>query len=210
MKEGSFVKPALLATGLAVSAALLAGCGGGSDGGSVGSGTQNPTGVVFLSAPPASLAVSASATVSAAAIYASPVNAGNTAVSWSVSCASANQCGTLTPNSDAGALTYQAPAAIPSGSTVTLTATSVADPSIHDSATITIVPPIPITVAFAAPTPASLQVDASVALSVVITNDVGLGETPARFAIYQVTATQAVAIETDAAQLTLAYLQTPH
>jgi hypothetical protein len=38
----------------------------------------------------------------------------------------------------------------------------------------------------------------------------GFGETPARFAIYQVSATQAVAIETDAAQLTLAYLQSPH
>jgi len=175
MKEGSSGKPALLLAGVAASAALLAGCGGGSSGGgSVGPGTQNPTAVVFLSAPPATLAVSASVTVSAAAVYASPLNSGNTAVSWSVSCASANQCGTFTPNSDAGALTYQAPAAIPAGSTVTVTATSVADPSIHTTATIKIVPPIPIAVTFAAPAPASLQIGASVDLSVVITNDVSV------------------------------------
>jgi hypothetical protein len=37
----------------------------------------------------------------------------------------------------------------------------------------------------------------------------GLGVTAARFAIYQVSATQAVAIETDPAQLTLGYLQSP-
>jgi hypothetical protein len=172
MKLGSTAKPSLLAASVVASTALLAGCGGGSGNESPESAIQNPASVVFLSAPPASLAVNASATVSAAATYASPLNAGSTAVSWSVSCASANHCGTLTANNDAGALTYQAPAVIPAGSTVTLTATSVADPLIHNSATITIVAPIPITVAFAAPTPASLRVGASIGLSAVITNDV--------------------------------------
>ena len=49
---------------------------------------------------------------------------------------------------EGGAVTYTAPSAIPAGSTVTVTATLVADMSLSTSAKITIVPPIPIAVRF--------------------------------------------------------------
>ena len=69
-------------------------------------------------------------------------------------------------------MVYTAPSAIPSGSTVTITATSVADTALFASAKITIVPPIPISVAFSEPPPASLQVSSSLNLGVNIENDV--------------------------------------
>lgn len=134
--------------------------------------TPQPTSVIFVSTPPSSLAVNAKATLDAAAIY--PLNSGaqNTLVTYSLSCGSPNACGTLSASDEVGAAVYTAPAAIPSGTTVTVTATSVANPSLSRSAAIVIVPPIPISVTFAAAPPASLQVSASFALRALITNDV--------------------------------------
>ena len=153
--------------------ALLAleGCGGGSNSPApVPPPVPGPTGVVFISSPPTSLAVNASATVSAAAVFASSVAAGNRAVTWTVSCGSAGACGSFGPNADGGAVTYMAPPAIPTGATVTVTATSVADTSMSVSAQITIVPPLPISVSILAP-PASLQVNAQFSPVATVTND---------------------------------------
>ena len=132
-----------------------------------------PTSVIFVSAPPSSLAVKASATIYAATIYSSGIasSSENTLVTYAISCGSSNACGTLSASDEVGAMVYTAPAAIPSGATVTVTATSVADPSLTRSAAITIVPPIPISVIFAG-APASIQVNASVSLRASISNDV--------------------------------------
>lgn len=129
-----------------------------------------PTSVIFVSSPPASLAVNASATIYAATTFSSLSPSNNTAVNYSLSCASASTCGTLSPSDEVGAIAYKAPPIIPTGSTVTITATSVADPLLSRTATITIVPPIPISITVGAP--ASLQVDASYQLRAIIQNDV--------------------------------------
>lgn len=145
--------------------ALVASCGGGGSSGP----PPGPTAVLFVVAPPTSLAVNASATLQAAATYATGTT-GSTAVTWTVKCASA-ACGSFGASANAGGITYTAPAAIPSGSTVTISASSVADPSKTVTATLTIVSPIPIVVSLYSPAPASLQVGATSSLTAMVTND---------------------------------------
>ena len=150
----------------------LAGCMGGAN--IPGSQTPQPISVLFLAAPPTSLAVQASVSLSAAATFAisGPFGSVNNLVTWSVTCDSPGACGAFSPNDDASGITYTAPSAIPTGSTVTVTATSIATPAKSASITITIVAPIPISVSFFATPPASLQVASSTTLSAAIANDV--------------------------------------
>jgi hypothetical protein len=149
--------------------ALLAGCGGSGDGGG-SPAPALPTSVVFGSPPPSSLAVNAQVTLSATAVY-GQFASGNGAVTWSVTCGSPGACGSFGPNDAAGSVTYTAPAAIPSGTTVSVTATSVVDPSLSANGKIEIVAPIAIDVTLE-PTPtASVQVGATVAFSATIAND---------------------------------------
>lgn len=151
----------------------MVGCGfGNSFNASLPSQPAKPTGVLFVQAPPSSMAVKASVNIYAAAIYAFASNAGNAQVNYSMSCASAGACGTFSGSEEVGAVTYTAPPAIPVGGKVTITATSLADPTKSISATITIVPPIPISVSFYVSPPASVQVGTSVPLNVLIQNDV--------------------------------------
>ncbi|MGA9672228.1 MAG: hypothetical protein WBQ94_23650 [Terracidiphilus sp.] len=113
------------------------------------------------------MAVRASATV-----YAAVENGPSTSqVNYSVTCASANACGVLSPSDEAGAIVYTAPSAIPSGASVTITATAVADTTKSVSAVVTITPPIAISVSFQLPLPASLQVNAAASWIAVIKND---------------------------------------
>ena len=157
----------------------LAGCGGGSQGGQSPPSLPppEPTAVVFISPPPTSLAVNASVTVAAAVTFSNSTiggngtTSGNGALTWAVTCGSPGACGGFGTSADAGAVTYTAPAAIPAGTTVTVTATSVADSSKSVSAQITIGGPIPISVSFLSP-PASLQVSAQFSLIATIANDV--------------------------------------
>jgi hypothetical protein len=149
----------------------LAGCGGSNSSSPLPPPAPGPTGVAFISAPPTSLAVNASATLSAAAEFASSVAVGNRTVTWSVTCGSTGACGTFSANADAGAVTYTAPAAIPTGAAVTVTATSVADTTKSVSTQITIVAPIPISVSILS-APASLQVNAQFAATATVANDV--------------------------------------
>ena len=148
--------------------ALLASCGGGGSSGP----PPGPTAVLFVLAPPASMAVNASVTLQAAATYATGTT-GSTTVSWAVKCASA-ACGTFGASANAGGITYTAPAAIPSGGAVTIIASSVADPSKTASATVTIVSPLPIVVGLYSPAPASLQVGATSPLTAMVTNDTSM------------------------------------
>jgi hypothetical protein len=151
---------------------LLSACGGaGSSGG--GASMQNgPTAVIFTSPPPASLAIDAAATVAAAATFPFGVTGENSAVTWSASCASPGACGAFSLNADAGAQTYTAPPQIPAGKTVTITATSVANPTLSIASVVTIVGPIPITVSFTATPPASIQVGAAIQVAATLQNDV--------------------------------------
>jgi hypothetical protein len=148
------------------SMAAFSGCGGGS----LPVTQPTPMSVIFVSTPPASLAVNASATIDAATTFSSASASDDSAVTYTISCASANGCGMLSTSDEAGAIVYKAPPTIPSGGTVTLTATSVVKPSLSNSTSIAIVSPIPISVAFSAP--ASLQVSANYSLRALINNDV--------------------------------------
>jgi hypothetical protein len=98
---------------------------------------QAPPIVVTFSAefpPPTALATSTTTGI-AAIVTNGPGNA-----SVTFSCIPTGKCGTFSPNPVASNIptTYAAPAAIPSGNSVTVTATSVTDPTKFVSATITI------------------------------------------------------------------------
>jgi hypothetical protein len=116
------------------------------------------------------MAVGASANVYAA-VENSP---SNSLANYAVTCAGtpASACGTLTLSDELGAVVYTAPAAIPSGGTVTITATAAADTTKSISAIITITPPLAIKVALSPQPPASLVAGASVSLAATIANDV--------------------------------------
>jgi hypothetical protein len=117
---------------------LLAACGGG------GNNPPAAISVAFSPAPPTSMVVSATASITAV-VSSDSKNAG---VTWTVTCGSA-ACGTFNPAATPSgtATTYTAPAAIPTGNTVTVVATSVTDTTKSASATITITATAPVVIA---------------------------------------------------------------
>ncbi|WP_263355850.1 hypothetical protein [Acidicapsa ligni] len=151
-----------------ISALGLSGCGIGSQ--PPISPPSKPLSVLFLGAPPTSMAVKSSATFSAGVVNGN----GTSLVSWSVTCSSAGACGSFdtNPTLSSSPVTYTAPSNIPAGTTVTITATATEDTTKSISATVTIVPPIPIVVSFYAPMPASVEAGSTITLSAAIANDV--------------------------------------
>lgn len=152
----------------------LAGCTASTPQGATSGQQQKPTAVIFSSTPPKTLAVQASVTLLAQATFAvrSPIGQQNTAVTWSATCASAGACGGFSASDEGGAIVYTAPTAIPAGNAVTITATSVADPSVSASIDITILGPQPIAVSFPAHMPATLAAGSTFQFSAAIQNDV--------------------------------------
>jgi len=126
-----------------------------------------PISILFVEAPPSTMAVSASITVFAAVEN----SLTNSQVNYSITCGSVNACGTSNESDEAGAIVYTAPSAIPAGGTVTITATAAADTTKSISAVVTISPPIAISVAFQSPMPASLQVNSTASWDAVIKYD---------------------------------------
>jgi hypothetical protein len=129
-----------------------------------------PTSLLFAISPPTSLAVKATVAMSVAVSN----NPSGALINWAVTCASAGACGSFSNSqTPSGATTnYTAPSAIPSGATVTITATLSSDSSQSVSATVKITAPQAIVVSFLGVPPASLQINATVPLSVQIMNDV--------------------------------------
>ncbi len=154
----------ILLSGIAGLMMMLTACGGGSASG----GSPQPIGVSFAAQPPLALAASATASLSAAVNN----DSGNAGVNWSANCAS-SLCGSFNPVSTPSgtATTFEAPAAIPGGSTVTITATSVSDATKSVSATITITAPAGVSVSFASQPPASLVQGLTVNLIAVVSGD---------------------------------------
>lgn len=143
----------------------FAGCGGASGGPPPTSPPTPPAApavsVSFDPAPPSSTNIG-----TIVSLNADVSNASNTLVTWSVSCAASGACGTFgqsTPNSNV--ITYFSPNLIPVGKTVTITATSNADPTKFISATITITAKV----AFTSALPAVLQVGRSASFDALIT-----------------------------------------
>jgi hypothetical protein len=95
-------------------------------------------------------------------------------VDWSVQCG-ASACGTITPAHTASgtAATYAAPAAVPPGGTVTVTAKSTVNPAVSASATANIVTAAPIVVTISMPTAPSLPTGTQATLAATTTNDTG-------------------------------------
>jgi hypothetical protein len=97
--------------------------------------TGQPISVSFAPAPSSSLHVGASTQIKAV-VYNDTTSAG---VRWSATCGSSD-CGSFNPVETASGVTttYTAPAAVPTGNSVQITATSIADPTKAVSSTITI------------------------------------------------------------------------
>ncbi|MBZ5540466.1 MAG: hypothetical protein LAN61_08105 [Acidobacteriia bacterium] len=93
----------------------------------------------------------------------------NKGVTWTLSGSgcTGSTCGTLS-NITSTAVTYNAPAAVPSPATVTLTATSVADNTRSSMATITVTAPVAVSVG---PTTASVQTGQPQNFTATVTND---------------------------------------
>jgi hypothetical protein len=115
--------------------------------------------------PPTPITVSISPTTSSLAPNATQTfmanvsnDGGNRGVTWSLSCATANNCGSLSTMTSASgaAITYTAPATVPQR-TIALTATSVSDSTKSASATITITADASITVSLS-PTSATMGI----------------------------------------------------
>ena len=101
--------------------------------------TGLPISIGFAPAPPASLELAGAVQLKAA--LSNDYNAAG--ATWSVACqAGTSACGSFSPmQTESGApTTYTAPAIVPAGGTVTVTATSVADPTKFVSAAIAILP----------------------------------------------------------------------
>jgi hypothetical protein len=135
------------------------------------SGSPNPPEAisVALSPQPPSSTDTGSIINLAAVVSNDSANGG---VKWSVTCGSA-QCGSFSAASTTSgtATKFTAPASAPKPATVTVTATSVTDPTKAASATITIsTPSAPVTVTLNSP-PASLAAATSAALTATVAND---------------------------------------
>src|ERR1700724_3462994 len=99
--------------------AMLVGCG---------NDKKRPVISVTLSGAPVSLQTNATAALTASVNDAA-------GVTWSVTCGSAGSCGAFS-NTTTTSATYTAPAAVPTGNTVTVMATAVTDSTKSASATI--------------------------------------------------------------------------
>jgi hypothetical protein len=95
-------------------------------------------------------------------------------VDWSVQCAG-QKCGAVTPTHTASgtAVTYVGPATVPSGGSVTITASSTTNPSVSASSTANIVTTAPILVTMSAPPPPSLTTGTQATLVATTTGDPG-------------------------------------
>lgn len=149
--------------GIIVLLSLLTGCGGSGSGGS----TQ-PIAVAFGTQPPVSMAAGTTADISAV-VSNDTLNAG---VLWSVTCGG-SQCGSFNPKStpSSAATTFVAPASIPGKGTVTITATSVSDPTKWVTSNINVTAPKGISVAFASQPPASIVQGLTLGLTAAVSDD---------------------------------------
>jgi hypothetical protein len=132
-----------------------------------------PISVAFstTSAPPSSVFTN-SQTPFAAVVSNDAFNDG---VTWAVTCGStiAGACGSFAHVATGSEIndTYIAPATVPTGTTVTVTATSVSDPTKSVQATITIIAPLGVTFTSNTVVPPMLLTGKQVTLAAVVTND---------------------------------------
>jgi hypothetical protein len=124
--------------------------------------------VVITQAPPASLQVGGTTTLSASVTN----DIANAGVDWVAICGSAPNCGSFSPSHTAsgGTTTYTAPLAVPAHQTVSLTALSTTDQSKAFAATVTITSTVT-GITIAPPLPVSVPAGAVVTLGASVTGD---------------------------------------
>jgi len=147
---------------------FVAGCGGSST--TSGGGGSPPIGVTVTP-------VTATVVVGKTQMFTATVSndSANKGVTWALSCATANGCGSVSATSSASgtAVTYAAPATTPNPATVTIAATSVSDGTKSASATITIgssAPPAGVSVTLSQTT-ATVAVNATTTFTATVTGD---------------------------------------
>lgn len=98
-----------------------------------------PIAVAIVASAPPPFALPVSGTMSLTGTLSNDYTVGGGSINWSLSCQSSD-CGSLgaTKTPSGTAVTYTAPAAVPTANTVTVMATSVTDPSVSTSVIITI------------------------------------------------------------------------
>jgi hypothetical protein len=143
---------------------------------SITDNTKTANGSVTIPAPSITISTPAPSSLpisTAVSIAATTVNdPANPSVNWS--CTPAAACGTFSVASTAsGAATlYTAPAAIPVGNSVTITATSVTDNTKTANETVTITPP-PVGITITTAPPVTLQTGLTASVAATTTNDAG-------------------------------------
>lgn len=130
-------------------------------------GNSQPILVALITAPPATLQTSATVKI-AATVSNDLTKAG---VSWS--CAPSNSCGSFSPADTASSATtnYTAPASVPQGGSVTITATSVADNTKDASSKLLVKAAPAVAVTLGTPPPASLPTSATAVIAATVSND---------------------------------------
>ncbi|HEY2458945.1 MAG TPA: hypothetical protein VGI13_16685, partial [Candidatus Acidoferrum sp.] len=141
---------------------------------SVADGTKSVSQPITIAGVSISLTTKAPATLvvgGTASIVATTVNDPATpSVNWS--CAPASTCGSFAPASTASgvATVYTAPATVPSGGSVTITASSVTDSTKTTTQTVTI-SPLAISISLTTPPPGAMQTGTTAVISATTVND---------------------------------------
>ena len=101
--------------------------------------TGEPISVAIVASTPAPFSIPAGGAMSLTGTLSNDYTVGGGSFSWSLSCQSSD-CGSLgaTKTTSGATITYTAPATMPTGNTVSVTATSVTDPTESNSIIITI------------------------------------------------------------------------
>jgi hypothetical protein len=137
--------------------------------------TTTPIVVTMSSAPPAVLTTGSQATLEANVTG----DTGNLGVNWTASCGSAGACGSfnLSPahTASAGQIVYTAPASVPTGGLVTITASSAASTPSNSAIAFTTVVAAPPSIAFKQTPPATMTATAQAPVSATVANDVPPG-----------------------------------
>ncbi len=137
--------------------------------------TTAPIAVTMSSAPPTTITAGSEAALTATVTG----DANNLGVNWTASCGSAGACGSFNPPSahtaSGGQIVYTAPTTVPTGSVVTITASSpAATPANPAIAVITILAPSPSVTLTQAP-PAKMTALTQAQVSATVKNDVSPG-----------------------------------
>jgi hypothetical protein len=158
---------------IAITVALVGGCGGGSTASSDPSLSPTPVTPITVTVSPATASVQTGQTQAFTATVAN--DSASKGVTWTLSGAGCNAstCGALSAASSASgtAVTYTAPASVPNPAMVTLTATSVADGSKNGTATIIVTGASAAVSVTLSQTTANVQVGATQAFTATVAND---------------------------------------